>query len=197
MILFVGLGNPGRAYFDNRHNIGFMAVEAIARAAVRARVSPAISRPLPARSRSPASASSCCAANLYERIRPCGRRGCALSQDRAEDIVVFHDELDLPPGKVRVKTGGGNAGHNGLKSITAHIGNDYRRVRIGIGHPGDRALVHNYVLAILRNPTRPGSRLCAASSPPARACWRKATTTRSRPKCFATWKRLGSLSLPA
>ncbi len=63
-----------------------------------------------------------------------------------KDIVVFHDELDLPPGKVRVKTGGGNAGHNGLKSITAHIGNDYRRVRIGIGHPGDRALVHNYVL---------------------------------------------------
>ena len=62
------------------------------------------------------------------------------------DVVVFHDELDLPPGKVRVKTGGGAAGHNGLKSISAHIGNDYRRVRLGIGHPGDRALVHNYVL---------------------------------------------------
>jgi PTH1 family peptidyl-tRNA hydrolase len=62
-------------------------------------------------------------------------------------IVVFHDELDLLPGKVRVKTGGGNAGHNGLKSLSEHLGNDYRRVRIGIGHPGDKALVHNYVLS--------------------------------------------------
>jgi PTH1 family peptidyl-tRNA hydrolase len=61
-------------------------------------------------------------------------------------IVVFHDELDLPPGKVRVKTGGGVAGHNGLRSISAHIGNDYRRVRIGIGHPGVKELVHSYVL---------------------------------------------------
>ena len=63
------------------------------------------------------------------------------------DIVVFHDELDLTPGKVRVKTGGGNAGHNGLRSISAHIGNDYRRVRIGIGHPGDKEMVHGYVLS--------------------------------------------------
>ncbi len=62
-------------------------------------------------------------------------------------IVVFHDELDLPAGKVRVKTGGGNAGHNGLKSLSAHLGNEYRRVRIGIGHPGDKALVHDYVLS--------------------------------------------------
>ena len=61
--------------------------------------------------------------------------------------IVFHDELDLPPGKVRVKTGGGNAGHNGLRSLTGHLGNDYRRVRIGIGHPGDKAMVHNYVLS--------------------------------------------------
>ena len=58
-------------------------------------------------------------------------------------IAVFHDELDLPPGKVRVKTGGGNAGHNGLKSLSAHIGNDYRRVRIGICYPGDKTLVHD------------------------------------------------------
>ena len=62
------------------------------------------------------------------------------------DVVVFHDELELPPGKVRVKTGGGIAGHNGLRSITAHIGNDYRRVRIGIGHPGVKEMVHGYVL---------------------------------------------------
>jgi PTH1 family peptidyl-tRNA hydrolase len=63
------------------------------------------------------------------------------------NIVVFHDELDLPPGKLRIKTGGGNAGHNGLRSITAHLGNEYRRARIGIGHPGVKELVHSYVLS--------------------------------------------------
>jgi PTH1 family peptidyl-tRNA hydrolase len=62
------------------------------------------------------------------------------------DVVVFHDELELPPAKLRVKVGGGVAGHNGLRSITEHVGNDYKRVRLGIGHPGDKALVHNYVL---------------------------------------------------
>jgi PTH1 family peptidyl-tRNA hydrolase len=62
------------------------------------------------------------------------------------DVSVFHDELDLAPAKLRVKVGGGNAGHNGLRSITALCGNDYRRVRMGIGHPGDKALVHAYVL---------------------------------------------------
>ncbi len=63
------------------------------------------------------------------------------------DITVFHDEIDLPPGKVRVKVGGGIAGHNGLRSISEHIGNDYRRVRIGVGHPGDKNLVQHYVLS--------------------------------------------------
>src|SRR5207248_1893996 len=64
-----------------------------------------------------------------------------------EDVTVFHDELDLAPGKLRVKVGGGNAGHNGLRSITSHCGNEYRRVRIGIGHPGDKDLVYPYVLS--------------------------------------------------
>ena len=63
-----------------------------------------------------------------------------------DDIVVLHDELDLPAGKLRMKIGGGNAGHNGLRSITAHVGNEYRRARLGIGHPGDKNEVHNYVL---------------------------------------------------
>src|SRR4029079_9794206 len=63
------------------------------------------------------------------------------------DVTVFHDEIELPPGKVRVKIGGGIAGHNGLRSITAHVGNDYRRVRIGVGHPGAKDLVEHYVLA--------------------------------------------------
>ena len=89
------------------------------------------------------------------------------------DVVVFHDELDLAPAKLRVKIGGGNAGHNGLRSITAHCGNDYRRVRIGIGHPGDKALVHPYVLsdfaksrgALGRGSLRRGSPTTPRSSP--------------------------------
>jgi peptidyl-tRNA hydrolase, PTH1 family len=71
------------------------------------------------------------------------------------DIVVFHDEIDLAPGKVRVKTGGGVAGHNGLRSISAHVGNDYRRVRIGVGHPGVKDHVHAYVLSDFAKDERP------------------------------------------
>lgn len=146
MLLFVGLGNLGKTYAGNRHNIGFMAVEAIAREY----------KAPPFRSRFQGLISEIGLAN--ERVlllkpetymNESGRAvGDALRFYKIDigDVVVFHDELDLAPGKVRVKKGGGNAGHNGLKSVSAHIGNDYRRVRIGIGHPGDKALVHNYVL---------------------------------------------------
>ena len=71
------------------------------------------------------------------------------------DIVVFHDEVDLPPGKLRVKAGGGNAGHNGLRSISAHVGNDYRRVRIGVGHPGVKEMVYGHVLGDFAKSERP------------------------------------------
>ena len=146
MILFVGLGNPGRAYAGNRHNIGFMAIEAIARAAsapaFRSKFHGCVSEIALAGERVVLLAPQ---TYMNESGRAVGDAARYLKIE-PRDIVVFHDELDLPPGKVRVKTGGGNAGHNGLKSITAHIGNDYRRVRIGIGHPSDRALVHNYVL---------------------------------------------------
>ncbi len=71
------------------------------------------------------------------------------------DIVVFHDELDLPAAKLRIKAGGGNAGHNGLRSISEHVGNDYRRVRLGIGHPGDKDRVHSYVLQDFAKSERP------------------------------------------
>ena len=146
MLLFVGLGNMGKAFACHRHNAGFMALDAIARAyqapAFRARFQGLVSeiglagervlllKPQTYMNESGRSAGE--AANFY-KIDP-------------SRIVVFHDDLDLLPGKVKVKTGGGNAGHNGLKSLTAHLGNDYRRVRIGIGHPGDKALVHNHVL---------------------------------------------------
>ena len=147
MIIVTGLGNPGAQYAGNRHNIGFMAVERIGRAFGFG----------PARSRfSGLAAEGLIGGERVLLLRPStfmnesGRAvGEALRFYKATlaDLVVLHDELDLPPGKLRAKTGGGSAGHNGLKSITAHVGNDYRRIRLGIGHPGDKALVHRYVLS--------------------------------------------------
>jgi peptidyl-tRNA hydrolase, PTH1 family len=146
MLLFVGLGNMGNAFASHRHNAGFMALEAIA----RAYNAPAF------RSRFQGLASEIVLDGervillkpqtyMNESGRAAGEAARFYKIDPSH-IVVFHDELDLLPGKVRVKTGGGNAGHNGLRSLTEYLGNDYRRVRIGIGHPGDKALVHNYVL---------------------------------------------------
>ena len=147
MRLFVGLGNPGSRYARNRHNVGFMVVDEIARAHGAA----------PWRRRFQGEAAE--AVIDGERVlllKPqtyMNESGRAVAEAQRffkielEDVSVFHDELDLPPGKLRVKVGGGNAGHNGLRSITAQCGNDYRRVRLGIGHPGDKALVHAYVLS--------------------------------------------------
>jgi peptidyl-tRNA hydrolase, PTH1 family len=146
MLLFVGLGNPGSRHTCNRHNIGFMAVEAIARRYAFA--------PFRARFQSRASEGQIAGERIVliepqtfmnESGRAVGEAARFYKID-PEDITVFHDELDLAPGKLRVKVGGGNAGHNGLRSISAHIGNDYRRVRLGIGHPGDKTLVYSYVL---------------------------------------------------
>ena len=146
MLLFVGLGNPGARHVWNRHNVGFMAVDAIAKRHGFA----------PWRRRFQGVASE--GALGSERIHLLlpgtfmNESGRAVAEAmhfyklELSDIVVVHDELDLTPGKVRVKTGGGVAGHNGLRSISAHVGNEYRRVRIGIGHPGVKELVHSYVL---------------------------------------------------
>jgi PTH1 family peptidyl-tRNA hydrolase len=155
MLLLVGLGNPGKSYAGNRHNIGFMAVEAIARACEGA----------PFRKKFHGE---------FSEARLGGERALLLKPETymnesgravAEaarfhkialaDIVVFHDELDLASGKLRVKRGGGDAGHNGLRSITAHMGGDYRRVRLGIGHPGDKALVHGHVLSDFAKSDKP------------------------------------------
>lgn len=147
MLLFVGLGNPGRAYARNRHNIGFMAIDAIARRhgfqAPRARFQGLVSEGAIAGRR----------VMLLQPQTYMNESGRAVGEAArfhkigVEDIVVLHDELDLAPAKCRIKTGGGVAGHNGLRSITAHVGNDYKRLRLGIGHPGDKALVHSYVLS--------------------------------------------------
>lgn len=146
MRLFVGLGNPGSRYAGNRHNIGFMAVEEIARA----------SNAAPWRRRFQGQASEAMLGpEKVVLLKPetfMNESGRAVAEAMRfykialPDLVVFHDELDLPPAKLRIKTGGGNAGHNGLRSITAHCGNEYRRVRLGIGHPGHKDLVHGYVL---------------------------------------------------
>ncbi|MBV9954933.1 MAG: aminoacyl-tRNA hydrolase [Pseudolabrys sp.] len=155
MLLFVGLGNPGAGYVGHRHNIGFMALEAIAK---RHNIAPWRRRfqgvavegelggvktllLLPGTFMNESGRAVAEAANFYKL--------------GLNEIVVFHDELDLPPAKLRIKVGGGNAGHNGLRSISAHIGNDYRRVRFGIGHPGDKSLVERYVLQDFAKSERP------------------------------------------
>jgi PTH1 family peptidyl-tRNA hydrolase len=146
MKLFVGLGNPGGEYAFHRHNVGFMAVDAIA-----------ASHSFPAwRKRfSGVAAEGKLGGETVLLLKPqtymneSGRSvGEAIRFYKLDlaDVIVFHDELDLAPGKIRVKRGGGVAGHNGLRSLTAHVGNDYWRVRIGIGHPGHRDLVTHHVL---------------------------------------------------
>ena len=138
MKLFVGLGNPGAEYAFNRHNVGFMAADAIAAThgfpAWRKRF-----QGLAAEGRLGREQVLLLKPQTFmnESGRSVGEAVRFYKLDLA-DVIVFHDELDLVPGKVRVKAGGGVAGHNGLRSITAHIGNDYVRVRIGIGHPGSR-----------------------------------------------------------
>jgi PTH1 family peptidyl-tRNA hydrolase len=146
MRLFVGLGNPGPRHAANRHNIGFMAVEAIARR----------HRFAPWRRRFQGVATEGMIAGEKVLLLLPGtfmnESGNAVA-DAAQfykidvaDITVLHDEVELPDGKLRVKIGGGNAGHNGLRSISAHVGNEYRRVRLGIGHPGVKEMVYGHVL---------------------------------------------------
>ena len=149
MYVFAGLGNPGARYAKNRHNIGYLVADEIARR------------------------------HGFERFRSRARLGADIAEGRIGDarvallkpttfmnesgralgavlryykiepatLFVFYDELDLAPGKLRVRFGGGSAGHNGIKSLRAHIGPDYWRVRMGIGHPGDKDLVSDYVLS--------------------------------------------------
>jgi PTH1 family peptidyl-tRNA hydrolase len=147
MFLLVGLGNPGARYAGHRHNIGFMVVDAIAKRhgfpPWRRRFQGVATEGMLGRTKTllllpgtfmnESGRAVAEAANFY-KIEP-------------RDITVVHDEIELPPGKVRIKVGGGIAGHNGLRSVSGQIGNDYKRVRIGVGHPGDKNLVHAHVLS--------------------------------------------------
>lgn len=146
MLLFVGLGNPGAKYAQNRHNIGFMALDRIAadhgfgpwKSKFQGQITEGnlggekvlLLKPETFMNRSGQSVGE---AMRFYKLTP-------------EDIIVFHDELDLAPGKLRVKQGGGHAGHNGLRSIHQHVGETYARVRLGIGHPGHKDRVAGYVL---------------------------------------------------
>lgn len=146
MILVVGLGNPGTEYARNRHNIGFMAADELVRrhsfGPWRTKFQGEI-------------AEGMVAGHKVLALKPMtymNLSGQSVAQAArflkipVEDVVVIHDELDLPPARLRVKRGGGAGGHNGLKSIDQHLGQNYRRIRIGIGHPGDRDRVSGYVL---------------------------------------------------
>jgi len=146
MLLFVGLGNPGPQYAGNRHNIGFMAVQAIAR---RHDIAPW------RRKFQGVAVEGVIGAERMLLLLPgtyMNESGRAVQEAvsfyklEPGQVTVFQDEAELGAGKVRVKVGGGNAGHNGLRSISEHIGNDYRRVRLGVGHPGNKDLMERYVL---------------------------------------------------
>lgn len=155
MLLLVGLGNPGPEHANQRHNIGFLAVDAIVRrhgfSPWRAKFQGLVSEGtvdgikvlvLKPQTYMNLSGQSVAAAMQFYKLTPAA-------------LVVIHDELDLRLGKLRVKRGGGTAGHNGLRSIDAHLGPDFMRVRIGIGHPGEKHLVHGHVLHDFAKDERP------------------------------------------
>ena len=147
MLLLVGLGNPGARYVGTRHNVGFMAVQAIAK---RHGIGPWRRRFQGVACEGTLGGARVLLLLPGTYMNESGRavaEAAHFYKLPLADITVFHDEIELPPGKVRIKVGGGIAGHNGLRSISEHIGNDYRRVRIGVGHPGHKDLVEHYVLS--------------------------------------------------
>jgi PTH1 family peptidyl-tRNA hydrolase len=155
MRLFVGLGNPGAKYAHNRHNIGFMAIDGIAR---RHGFAPWRRRFQGETTEGTLDGERVVLLRPATFMNESGRavqEAVSFFKLPPAETTVFQDELELPPAKVRVKVGGGIAGHNGLRSISAHIGNDYRRVRLGIGHPGVKELVHGYVLSDFAKDERP------------------------------------------
>ena len=146
MMIIAGLGNPGSKYQDNRHNIGFMAVDALYR---RYSFSPWSKKFKAEISEGEIAGEKVLLMKPQTFMNLSGEAvGEAMRFYKLSpaNIVAIHDELDLPPGKVRLKAGGGHGGHNGLKSLDAHCGKEYRRLRLGIGHPGDKDRVHGHVL---------------------------------------------------
>lgn len=146
MKLIVGLGNPGSKYARNRHNVGFMAVERIAE---RYGLGPWRKKFSGLVADGEIGGHRVLLLKPETYMNDSGRAVAEIMHFHKlveGDVLVIHDEIDLAPAKLKIKSGGGNAGHNGLRSITSHIGNDYGRVRIGVGHPGSKELVHGWVL---------------------------------------------------
>lgn len=146
MLIIVGLGNPGAEYQRHRHNVGFMAVDAIHR---RHGFSPWRRRFRGEVAEGTLAGEKILLLKPLTYMNESGRsvqEAAAFYKLGPESVVVIHDEVDLPPGKTRVKTGGGTAGHNGLRSIAPAIGEEFRRVRVGVGHPGVKDAVPHYVL---------------------------------------------------
>ena len=146
MKLIVGLGNPGNKYARNRHNVGFMALERVANKFGRGGWRKKFSAQVCDADIDGDKALLVCPQTFYNEAGRAVSEAARFHKIEPEDIIVFHDEIDLVPGKVRVKTGGGLAGNNGLRSISSHMGPDFVRVRVGIGHPGDKNAVRYYVL---------------------------------------------------
>ena len=150
MIIIAGLGNPGPKYEKNRHNIGFMAADEIARrwsfGPERAKFQSII------REGEVPTANGSAKVLLMKPQTYMNESGRAVSEAarfykiKPSEVIVFHDEIDLAPGRFRMKTGGGAAGQNGVRSLISHLGADFRRARMGVGHPGEPQLVHHYVL---------------------------------------------------
>lgn len=146
MLIIAGLGNPGAKYAGNRHNIGFMAADALQRRPTfgpwskkfKAEISEGEIAGEKVLLMKPQTFMNLSGEAVGEAMR--------FYKLGPENILAVYDELDLAPGKARIKTGGGHGGHNGVKSLDAHCGKDYRRLRLGIGHPGAKELVHNHVL---------------------------------------------------
>ena len=151
MLILAGLGNPGARYAGNRHNIGFMAIDAIAerwrfgaprnkfQGVVREGSIDTANGPVRALLLQPQTFMNDSGRSVGEAMK--------FYKLKPAEVIVFYDEIDLAPGRFRVKAGGGAAGHNGIRSIAAAIGPDFRRARLGVGHPGVKELVHGYVLA--------------------------------------------------
>ncbi len=162
-ILFVGLGNPGPRHAMNRHNIGFLTMDAFARAH---KASPWKARFHGEAAEATIGGEKALLLKPQTYMNESGQSvGAAAKFFKVplSDIVVFYDEIDLAPGKLRMKTGGGAAGHNGVRSMAAHLGDGFRRARMGVGHPGDKDLVHRHVLSDFAKAETPWvEALCAA-----------------------------------
>lgn len=151
MHLIVGLGNPGAQYARNRHNIGFMFIDRLIASGtfspLRTRFQSQASEGTVQTAKGPVKVLALKPQTFMNLSGNAVKEAATFYKIDPGHVVVYHDELDLAPGRLRVKLGGGHAGHNGLRSIMGHLGPNFVRVRMGIGHPGQKELVHNWVLS--------------------------------------------------